>query len=206
MTEPRRHKPRVIIESPMFTRADGKRCPPAEVERNMRYLKRAVLDSLRRGEAPFASCLIYPQVLNDALPEERRLGIDAGLAWGDTADSFAVYADHGISDGTVEGLTRHEQNGMKGEYRHIGAEPEAAAHESLDLIDRLVSRLHSFVFRAAPLLRDGNGTAELTIMLHQPGGDEDGTLCLEAKIRETLELDGEEGRLPGVDFDVEPAA
>jgi hypothetical protein len=118
------NKLRVVIESPMFTRGDGTRCSPAEVERNMRYLRRAILDSLRRGEAPFASCLIYPQVLDDALPEERRLGIDAGLAWGEAAHSFAVYADHGLSDGTVEGLTRHEQNGLAGEYRHIGAEPE----------------------------------------------------------------------------------
>lgn len=65
---------------------------------------------------------------------------------------------------------------------------------------RLVARLRSFISRAAPLVRDQNGTATLTIMLHQPGGDTDGTLYLEAAIKEELELDGEEGRIPGVPF------
>ena len=92
----------------------------------MRYLKRATLDSLRRGEAPFASCLIYPQVLNDALPEERKLGIEAGLEWGAAADLAAIYNDHDTSDGMLQGIVRHEENGIELEYRSIGAEPEIA--------------------------------------------------------------------------------
>ena len=116
---------RVIIESPMFTRAeDGSRCSPLEVERNMRYLKRATLDSLRRGEAPFASCLVYLQVLDDAKPEERKLGIAAGLEWAASADLVVIYADHGVSEGMTLGIVRHEQNGIEIQYRHIGAEPE----------------------------------------------------------------------------------
>lgn len=117
-------KPRVIIESPMFTRVDGSRCNEHEIARNMRYLKRAALDSLRRGEAPFASCLIYPQVLDDAKPEERTLGIEAGLEWAASADLAVVYADHGVSDGVRQGIVRHEQNGIEIQYRHIGVEPE----------------------------------------------------------------------------------
>lgn len=117
---------RVIIESPMFTRVDGTRCTPAEVARNVRYLKRATLDSLRRGEAPFASCLIYPQVLDDATPEERKLGIEAGLAWAGGAHGVAFYADHGLSDGVAQGLARHEANGIDVDRRYIGPEPEIA--------------------------------------------------------------------------------
>jgi hypothetical protein len=39
------------------------------------------------GEAPIASHLLYtqPGVLRDEIPEERRHGIDAGLAWGAVA-------------------------------------------------------------------------------------------------------------------------
>lgn len=117
-------KKRIIIESPMFTRPDGKRCSPEEVERNMRYLRRAVLDSFRRGEWPFASCLTYPQVLNDALPEERRLGMEAGFAWAEAAHGAAFYADHGSSDGVRDGIAKHEANGLVVETRSIGAEPE----------------------------------------------------------------------------------
>lgn len=116
--------PRVLIESPVFTRDDGARCSPAEVERNMRYLRRAALDSLRRDEDPYASCLIYPQVLDDATPEERKRGIEAGLNWGEAAAKVVFYADHGGSDGVRQGLDRHRERGVEVEQRLIGAEPE----------------------------------------------------------------------------------
>lgn len=119
--------PRVLIESPVFTRADGTRCSPAEVERNMRYLRRAALDSLRRDEDPYASCLIYPQVLDDATPEERKRGIEAGLNRGEAAAKVAFYADHGSSDGVRQGLDRHRERGVDVEQRLIGAEAELGA-------------------------------------------------------------------------------
>lgn len=119
-------KKRIIIESPVFTRPDGKRCSPAEVERNMRYLRRAALDSIRRGEAPFASCLIYPQVLDDATPEERKAGIECGFAWAEGVKDVAFYADHDTSDGVVRGLEYHAENGRQIELRYIGPEPELA--------------------------------------------------------------------------------
>jgi len=117
-------KERIIIESPVFTRGDGTRCTPAEVEVNMRYLKRATLDSLRRGEAPFASCLIYPQVLDDALPEERKLGMEAGFAWAEDVKRVAFYAGHGTSAGVEQGLQKHVAEGRTVERRFIGAEGE----------------------------------------------------------------------------------
>ena len=74
---------RVIIESPFA----------GDIERNTAYLKAAMLDSLRRGEAPFASHGLYPQVLDDTSPEERHIGIHAGFAWGGVCDLVAVYTD-----------------------------------------------------------------------------------------------------------------
>jgi hypothetical protein len=58
-----------------------------------------VSDSLLRGEAPIASHLLYtqPGVLNDQVADERRLGIEAGLAWLRAAKATVVYQDLGIS-------------------------------------------------------------------------------------------------------------
>lgn len=63
----------VIIESPFA----------GDVEKNIRYARACVRDSLLRGESPIASHLLYTQegILNDDVPAERQHGIDAGLAW-----------------------------------------------------------------------------------------------------------------------------
>lgn len=69
-----------IIESP-FAGAT-----PEEEERNKRYLKAAIWDSLRRGEVPFASHGFYTHFLNDRIPFERDLGIRCGM---DIAKAFS---------------------------------------------------------------------------------------------------------------------
>jgi hypothetical protein len=125
MTDQRRPI-RTIIESPFGRRLDGTPCTPAEMERNTRYVRRAIADSLRRGEAPFGSHALYPLVLDDATPAERRQGMEAGFAWGFVAEQCAVYADHGITEGMLEGMERAEAQGMEPQHRFIGAEPELA--------------------------------------------------------------------------------
>ncbi|AXE32748.1 hypothetical protein DK842_17935 [Chromobacterium phragmitis] len=101
----------VIVESPYA----------GDVERNLRYLSEAMRDCLLRGEAPFASHALYAQagVLDDAKLDERRLGIEAGLAWGRLADKTVVYADLGISSGMVYGIDRAAQEGRPVEYRSL---------------------------------------------------------------------------------------
>lgn len=103
---------RVILESPYA----------GDVERNVAYARRALRDSLLRGEAPIASHLLYtqPGVLDDTIAEERALGIDAGLAWGIGADATVVYADLGISKGMEYGIARARREGRAVEYRSIG--------------------------------------------------------------------------------------
>ena len=81
----------VIIESPYA----------GDVEKNIHYARRAMLDSLSRDEAPIASHLLYPQVLDDLIPGERQLGIEAGLAWRRVAELSAFYVDLAWSRGMV---------------------------------------------------------------------------------------------------------
>lgn len=100
---------RVIIESPYA----------GDIWRNVEYARACVADSLKRGEAPFASHLFYTQlgILRDNLPEERALGIDAGLAWGAAAELTTVYTDLGISEGMQYGITNALAVARPIEYR-----------------------------------------------------------------------------------------
>ena len=102
---------RVIVESPYA----------GDVEANVEYARAALYDCLMRGEAPFASHLLYtqPGVLDDSIPDERLDGIYAGLAWADVADAVVVYTDRGISDGMQYGITRHKESGRTVEYRSL---------------------------------------------------------------------------------------
>jgi hypothetical protein len=109
---------RVIIESPYA----------GDVEGNTLYARRALRDSLMRGEAPIASHLLYtqPGVLDDLIPEERQHGIDAGLAWGAVAELTVCYVDRGISRGMEYGIAKAKREGRLIETRKIGDNTVAA--------------------------------------------------------------------------------
>lgn len=106
---------RVLLESP-YKGVDW-----SETEENIRYARACMHDCFLRGEAPFASALLYTQegVLNDKVPEERRLGIEAGLLWGECAEVSAVYVDRGIPDGVKKGIRRAIRIGRPREYRSL---------------------------------------------------------------------------------------
>ncbi len=88
----------VVIESPYA----------GDVEANVAYAKRCMLDCIARGEAPYASHILFTQagILDDLDAAERKLGIDAGFAWGARADVVVVYVDRGISRGMEQGIAR----------------------------------------------------------------------------------------------------
>ncbi len=103
----------VVLESPYA----------GDVERNERYARACLRDSLHRGEAPLASHLLYtqPGVLNDKDPVERALGIEAGLAWGDFSAASVIYEDIGITPGMQKGIDRALKAGRIVEYRKLGS-------------------------------------------------------------------------------------
>ncbi|WP_066921398.1 hypothetical protein [Methylobacterium sp. CCH5-D2] len=98
----------VIVESPFAGRGDTPETRAADQARNIAYARAAMADCLARNEAPFASHALYtlPGVLNDDDPAERRLGIAAGLAWGERADATVVFTDRGLTPGMREGIDR----------------------------------------------------------------------------------------------------
>ena len=92
--------PNVILESPF------KGNTPKVQDRNIFYAQLCMKDCLDRGEAPFASHLLYtqPHILSDILKEDRAKGISAGLSWGRYADYILVYTDLGISGGMTSSI------------------------------------------------------------------------------------------------------
>jgi len=101
----------VIVESPYA----------GDVSGNTTYARAAIRDCLMRGEAPFASHLLYtqPGVFRDSEPEERKRGIDAGLELAKRADLTAVYIDLGTSHGMTQGIEAARQAGRPIEYRSL---------------------------------------------------------------------------------------
>lgn len=106
---------RVVLESPYA----------GDVDRNAEYARRAVRDCLKRGEAPIVSHLLFtqPGILRDDVPEERRLGIEAGLAWVPVSEGSVFYCDYGISNGMQGGMDRAKAAGKPVEVRYIGKNP-----------------------------------------------------------------------------------
>ena len=99
----------VILESPYA----GDRAAHLE------YARDCMRDCLKRGEAPFASHLIYTQVLDDDVRKERAQGVAAGFAWVAASEATVVYIDAGISPGMARGIAEAEALGHPVEYRRL---------------------------------------------------------------------------------------
>jgi hypothetical protein len=77
-------------------------------------------DSLLRGESPFLSHLLYTQVLDDTVPEERTMGFAAAQAWYKKVDKVIIYTDLGVSPGMSAGVTVAQYANVPVEYRKLG--------------------------------------------------------------------------------------
>jgi hypothetical protein len=102
----------VVLESPFS----------GDIEANIKYARACVRDCLMREESCIASHLLFTQdgILDDMAPEERKLGIAAGLAWLRVAEATVVYMDLGISGGMEQGIYAARAAGVTIEYRRLG--------------------------------------------------------------------------------------
>ena len=103
----------VVIESP-YAAETGQ-----GIFRNVVYARRCIRDSLDRGEAPYASHILYPGALRDSVPAERERALAACHAWIARADLVAVYTDKGISPGMELAIEVAEKTGIPVEKRRI---------------------------------------------------------------------------------------
>lgn len=105
----------VIVESPFAAPAAAKEYSlflARDIENfHLQYARAAVRHCLLSGESPIASHLLYTQrgILQDDLPEERKLGIEAGLAWLELSAATIVFTDLGITSGMQKGIDRAQE-------------------------------------------------------------------------------------------------
>lgn len=109
-----------------FFDSDGRRVVAIEspykgqVDENTRFARLAMLDSITRGEAPFLGHLLYTQVLSDASPTERELGIRCHLAYVQRSEAVVIYEDFGVSEGMARAAELAQSLGIPVETRRIG--------------------------------------------------------------------------------------
>ena len=107
---------RIIIESPYAGKDFN------ETLRNRGYLQACMHDAVvNHNESPYASHGLLTQngVLDDKIPEERNLGIQAGLLWAHVADYVVVYTDFGISRGMKLGIEHHKEHDIEVKMRTL---------------------------------------------------------------------------------------
>ena len=125
---------RVVVESPYA----------GDIKRNEIYAEFACHDCLvNHGETPYASHLLYTRkyVLRDEIPEERKLGIEAGFVWRGVADASRFYVDLGMSGGMVLGIEDCIRRDVEHEERRLPEDlwarfQHACAQEGLEVPQR----------------------------------------------------------------------
>ena len=112
----------VVLESPYAASEES------TVEDHMAYLDRCILDCLVRGETPYASHRMLTGALDDTVPEQRELGIKAGISMSATLLSnharVAIYQDYGISKGMLRAMNIYQSFGIYCDLRTIGRNTE----------------------------------------------------------------------------------
>ena len=101
---------RVILESPYA----------GEVETNRLYALACLRDMFDRGEAGFASHLLYPRFLEAYNYKQREEGMAAGAVWIPAAHKVIAYTDLGISGGMMEGIKVAEEAEVPIERSRLG--------------------------------------------------------------------------------------
>lgn len=106
-----------IVESPLRGHPDG-------YEAGKAYARCCLSDSIKRGETPWASHLLYTQVLDDTRASERSKGIEMHINIVTIASAIpnakmVLYADYGVSQGMEEAYYLAEGLNMKIEKRFI---------------------------------------------------------------------------------------
>lgn len=144
---------RVLIESPYA----------GDLDANVSYAQLCMLDCLKRGEAPFASHLLYTQMLRDDDPYQRALGIEAGLCWGIAAHMTAVYLDRGVSNGMRCGIERAVAEARDLQPRSL-YHPDLHCYEGLELKQALADYYDTISHARA--LEEGAPTSAMSVLSH----------------------------------------
>jgi len=101
-----------------------------DIERNIEYAKEACRTVMENGNAFFAPHLLYPAVLDDAVPAERQLGIDMGLTMLSKCDELWVFGPR-ISAAMQAEMEEADRLGIP--IRRMEISEDMLQSESLDM-------------------------------------------------------------------------
>lgn len=82
-----------------------------DVKRNIEFAKEACQYVITTGNAFFCPHLLYPQILDDNDPEERKIGLNMGKQLLVKCDELWAFGDR-ISQGMFEEIEYARQNGI----------------------------------------------------------------------------------------------
>ena len=160
----------VSIESPFkpsddeVAKYEGRYTRAELLRQNLVYARLALLNSLKRGEAPFASHLIYTQVWAES-DELRKQGIAAGIEYHHRTDLVALCVDLGTSGGMKLAREHAQLINVPHETRMIldsrhGKDPrEALAAMPLDPVFPYLEELLASERASGGRIKIGNGVA-----------------------------------------------
>jgi hypothetical protein len=114
----------MVVESPYA----------GDVERNVKFAENVCRHFVKVGYAPMASHLLYTRFLDDTIPEERELGIEAGLAWArhGTFSAFCIRPDEQFSRGMHIALDRCLAQGRAHKFFLFSQEGELLGESGWD--------------------------------------------------------------------------
>ena len=92
--------------------ADEKRTVSENEEAAIKYSRFAI----EQGCIPLASHLLYPRILDDSNPEQRKLGLFFGQVWLDIAREIWIFSDGSLSKGMQAEYDRAKKRGYRIRY------------------------------------------------------------------------------------------
>lgn len=92
-------------------------CSPfaGDIKRNTENTKRYLKFAVDNAAIPFAPHLLYPQVLDDADPVQRELGLFFGLVWLGKCDELWVFGDK-VTGGMAREVAKAKWRGIPIRY------------------------------------------------------------------------------------------
>ena len=91
-------------------------CSPysGDIKRNKEYARELTLQAIKDGYAPITPHLYITECLDDDEPEQRELGLNAGIALLSVCDIIIVGIKYGISDGMEREIFKAGFAGLEG--------------------------------------------------------------------------------------------
>lgn len=84
-----------------------------DIERNIVYAKELLVDAITAGYVPIAPHLLYPQVLDDNVPEERKAAIELCHELLKKCDAILIGKRYGLSSGMKQEIITAKKLGKR---------------------------------------------------------------------------------------------